>query len=488
MRKIVLKSFAMLCLLLISLFFTFGCNNGSSNTNATPNEYFTFNLLNDGTYEIGLNYDGDFDSIDDIPTELVLPSTYNKKAVTSIAEWGFKGYYTLTSVVIPDSIASIGMGAFAGCESLTNIKVSKNNEMLQSIDGNVYTKNGKTILQYAVGKKDSSFIIPEAVTAIGDGAFAGARFLTSVNIPDMVTTIGKYAFTECISLTSVKIPDRVTKIDNFAFNGCEALVSIEIGRNVANIGSGVFDQCFLLADVNVNYLNGVMKAIDGILYTKDGKRLWRCLPGVKGAISIPSGVEIIGDGAFYQCPYITSVEIPSGVNTIGDSAFWSCSALESVVIPNSVTSIGNYAFSGCTSLSSINIPNGLRVIAKGTFFGCRLLTSIEIPNGVTSIGEEAFIMCDGLIAIKIPNSVITIGARAFGYCFSLSGVVLPSSVQTIGVDAFVNCGDIYCESQSQPSGWNNDWVFNSSVYWYSETQPTEQGNYWHYVDDVLTKW
>ena len=467
MQKLLIKRLAMLCLICLSLCFAFGCDKGNGPVDVTPNEFFSFNLLDDDTYEIGFNYDGEFESIDDIPTELVLPSFYNNKAVTAIAEGGFEGYYTLTSVVIPDSITSIGMGAFGGCTSLTNIEVGKNNEMLQSIDGSVYSKNGKLLIQYAVGKKDSSFIIPEEVIAIGDGAFAGAAFLESVTIPDMLITIGKNAFTECVSLKHVTIPDRVSIIDDFAFHGCESLESIKLGRKVANVGSGVFDECFLLSEAEVHYLNSVIKAIDGVLYSKDGKNLWRCLPGVKGAITIPNGVEIIGDGAFYQCPYITSVTIPSGVESIGASAFWSCSSLESVEIPNSVTSIGNYAFSGCTSLNSVNIPNGLSEISKGMFFGCSSLTSIEIPSNVTLIREEAFIVCTGLESIVIPSSVTVVGRYAFHGCDKLN---------------------IYCEAQSQPSGWLEDWHWNKSPYWYSETQPITDGNYWHYVDGVPTKW
>ena len=106
MQKLLIKRLAMLCLICLSLCFAFGCDkgNGSVDVDVTPNEFFSFNLLDDDTYEIGFNYGGEWDSIDEIPTELVLPSSYNNKAVTAISEGGFEGYYTLTSVVIHDSI------------------------------------------------------------------------------------------------------------------------------------------------------------------------------------------------------------------------------------------------------------------------------------------------------------------------------------------------------------------------------------------------
>jgi hypothetical protein len=106
-------------------------------------------------------------------------------------------------VVIPDSVTSIGWNAFENCTSLTSITVSANNTAYQSIDGNLYSKDGKTLVQYAIGKTDTSFTIPNSVTSIGHDAFAHCTKLTSVVIPDSVTSIGYRAFYECTRLTRV---------------------------------------------------------------------------------------------------------------------------------------------------------------------------------------------------------------------------------------------------------------------------------------------
>jgi hypothetical protein len=105
--------------------------------------------------------------------------------------------------VIGDSVTSIGDGAFEYCTSLTSITVDLDNAAYKSIDGNLYTKDGKTLIQYAIGKTDTSFEIPDSVTSIGDDAFSSCDSLTSVVIGDSVTSIGDDAFWICRSLTSV---------------------------------------------------------------------------------------------------------------------------------------------------------------------------------------------------------------------------------------------------------------------------------------------
>ena len=96
-------------------------------------------------------------------------------------------------------ITSIGNEAFYRCNNLTSIVVEEEgNANYKSTNGILYSKDGTTLIQYPIGKKDTSFTIPDSVTTIGDYAFYNCESLTSVVIPDSVTTIGSFAFFDCV--------------------------------------------------------------------------------------------------------------------------------------------------------------------------------------------------------------------------------------------------------------------------------------------------
>ncbi len=216
--------------------------------------------------------------------DLVIPD-----GVTNIPSYAFS-CENLTSVVIPDSVTSIGDWAFYRCYSLTSITVDENNTAYKSIDGNLYAGDGKTLIQYAIGKTETSFTIPSSVTTIGDRAFYRCYSLTSVVIPDSVTTIGNYAFYNCDSLTSVVIPDSVTTIGAYAFYDCDSLTSVTIGNSVTTIGNYAFDDCTSLTSVTIG-----------------------------------NSVTTIGDYAFFGCDSLTSIKYRgtrAQWNAISEGYYW----------------------------------------------------------------------------------------------------------------------------------------------------------------------
>ena len=156
-------------------------------------------------------------------------------------------------------------------------------------------------------------------------------------------------------------------------------------------------------------------------------------------VSIPFGIESIGDGAFYNCTSLKSIIIPDSVENIGDNVFDGCTSLKSITIPDSVENIGNYVFFNCKSLNNITIPDLVKNIRNCVFARCISLENITIPDSVESIGDRAFEYCRSLESITIPDSVKSIGYYAFGKCTSLENIIIPDSVESIGDYAFCDC-------------------------------------------------
>ena len=120
----------------------------------------------------------------------------------------------------------------------------------------MYSKNGKTLIQYAIGKKGTSFIIPDIVTNIDSHAFSGCSSLTSITIPNGVTSIGSAAFSDCTSLESVTIPNSITSIGSSAFYNCKSIEKIEIPGSIIFIGNNAFEACTNLKSITFENSDG----------------------------------------------------------------------------------------------------------------------------------------------------------------------------------------------------------------------------------------
>ena len=242
------------------------------------------------------------------------------------------------------------------------------------------------------------------VTSIGEFAFQQCSGITSINIPNSVTSIQQGAFSNCSGLSSITIPSSVTSIENTAFWGCSGLTSINIPSSVTSIGVNVFYGCSGLTDITVDSSNPSFCSESGVLFNKDKTTLiYYPLGKTDSSYTIPDGVTVIEQYAFYCNSKLTSVTIPSSVTSIGESAFQHCTRLTSITIPNGVISIGNFAFGSCTGLKSITIPSSVTSIGESAFQFCSKLTIIYIPNGI-SIGLDAIPSTAGRITYTVDSS------------------------------------------------------------------------------------
>ena len=429
-------------------------------------------------------------------------------SVTSIGDDAFAYCDSLTSVVIGDVVTSIGDYAFRYCDSLTiycevasqpsgwvsswnysNRPVvwdCNNNDVAD--DGYIYVvidnlrygiKDGvATVVRQA--RNIQTATIPASitykgtaysVTSIGKYAFFNCRSLTSVVIGDSVTSIGWDAFEDCSSLTSVVIPDSVTSIGNYAFKYCSSLTSIVIPNGVTSIANYAFSGCSSLTI----YCEAVSKPSGWNSSWSYSNRpvVWDC-----------KNNDVADDGYIYVMIDNLRYCIKDGVATVVEQA----SNIQTATIPAGITykgtayritSIGDDAFAYCRSLTSVVIPDSVTSIGEEAFYYCSSLTSIEIPDSVTSIGDTAFYNCDSLTRVVIPDSVTSIGEEAFSSCYSLTRVVIGDSVTSIGEEAFSSCNSltsVYYKGTASDwakisIGSSNGYLTNAKRYYYSKSKP-----------------
>ena len=335
--------------------------------------------------------------------------------VTSIEKEAFYECKSLSSISIPEGMISIGKNVFVGCSSLKEIVVNKNNITYTSKNGMLYTKDMTKLICCPAGKT-GKISIPKGVTFIGSYAFSGCSNLSSISIPKGMTTIGSYAFYECKNLSSINMPTGMTTIGTYSFYGCSSLSSISIPKEATFIGASAFEGCKSLSSINipenvtsirayafegcsslkeivVSEKNKTYASENGILYTKDMKKLLCCPARKTGKINIPDSMIAISDYAFSGCNHLKEITVNKNnmSYTAKNGILYSkdmtklvrCPAGKTgkISIPDSVISIKPHAFSGCSSLSSISIPKGVTSIGNAAFSGCSKNLTLTIVKG-----------------------------------------------------------------------------------------------------------
>ena len=253
----------------------------------------------------------------------------------------------------------------------------------------------------------SEIVIPSSVTSIGDSAFSGCYSLSEIVIPSSVTNIGDWAFSGCDSLSEIVIPTSVTSIGDHAFSGCASLSEIVIPSSVTSIGDSAFSWCSSLKYISIPKSviclngnpfagwNGKLECLspnfvyeDDVLFNKDKSRIISFRNRNVKSYVIPSSVTSI-DRAFSWCRSLSEIVIPSSVTSIGDWAFYGCDSLLEIVIPSSVTSIGDCAFWDCYSLLEIVIPSSVTSIGDSAFNECKFTDNLK-QELISRFGDKIF--------------------------------------------------------------------------------------------------
>lgn len=403
--------------------------------------------------------------------DITIPTTLNGHTVVAIANEAFNnGHgYQVTSVVIPDSVTSLGAYAFANCEdialvtigtgmasigdevfynchSLTAVNVHASNTHYRSIGGVVYNET-LTELVYCPDKKTGAVVIPDTVTSvpwqafyerdelesvtigsgltsIGDYMFAYCESLTTVtfSLPSSVTSIGYESFFICSSLTSIDVPEGVIEIDYWAFRLCESLTNITLPDSLMSIGSEAFGSCSSLTEftipVNVTeFENSMLFGCTslGSIYVDEGNQNYSDHDGI---VYDRNGTTLV----CYPCGRTGAFTVPDGVTAIDKMAFGAAQGLTSITVNEDVTSIGTTAFYYCTNLTSATIPGSIVEFGDGLFAFCISLSSVTLADGIESLGNTTFYYCRNLTSVTIPASITDLGTATFFECNNLTSI------------------------------------------------------------------
>ncbi len=338
--------------------------------------------------------------------KLWVPSYIGDKPVTEIKTSAFEYKTDITKVVIPDTVTSIGKGAFKGCESIIDITLpfiglsvesTANEAVFGFIFGEITTVAKK---EAGTGTENKQFInrkLPLDTSAVWQ--YTCHDYYYYVSRYEGSYRLQSYYYYIPLTIKNVTITSQ-TEISVAAFNGCNFIESIKVPSSLAKIGEYAFNGCTSISKINS---------------------------------------EINGE-----------INIPQNVITISDYSFRNMESITNVVFSKSLTSIGDYAFSGCIGIRKINSnKNG----------------ELNLPIDVTTIGDYAFQNLELITAILVPDTVTNIGVGAFNGCNGIVDITLPyigKELDTTGKFAVFGCIFGYTNDGSKNSsvGSSNDYVNN----------------------------
>ena len=422
----------------------------------------------------------------EIPSVLIIPSTWKGIDVVEIAAGGFAGLSGVQNILLPDTIKKISAKAFNGCVEIESIDIGK---YVEDIAGSAFAgwNESQRINDYSGQIRANTlnncnariYATVKTETQIVSG-YTGMKNLYGITLNDNITAIEANAFSGCVNLAEFVLPSYVTTIGSLAFNDCTKIKSITLPKTLSTLADDAFTGWTSEQSIYDNSGKTLETKFDNSnarIYVKIPRELNKqkvtTIPANAGAgrgdiygLEIPDTVESIGDYAF-EGTSIEKIVIPATVKSLGLEVFkgWDDSqnveiiydgydssvsddglhtpftgtdAIFKVSIPDDVSEIKNDAFNGMSSLVEISIPDSVKTIGLYAFKGTSL-RDVSLGDGVTSIGCGSFMDCENLRSVDLGSKLTSIGKNAFENCTELSSLIIPRTVERIESSAFENC-------------------------------------------------
>ncbi len=291
--------------------------------------------------------------------------------VTKIGEYAFANCSKAKSIVLPDSVKTVGARAFLNCASLTSVHLAKT----------------VTLEDYAFASCNAltTLYFSPVLEKIGAYAFYNCNNLKNIGVFNQVKQLGEGAFSYCEAFTEFYFPSGITSIPEKLLFGNKNIKSIYIPDNITSVGANAFDGCSALSGLTISF-----------------------------------GVKSLGSYAFKNCKSLSTVSLPPTLNFMGEGVFYGCEELERVYFGNELTELPPYAFYGCVKIDSLALSGNIVKLAEAAFEGCSSLTNIVFSNGMREIGNKVFKDCVALKSLTLPDKLETIGYGVFAGCTALT--------------------------------------------------------------------
>ncbi len=374
---------------------------------------------------------------------LDLPET-----LSEIGRGAFSDCAALAAVSLPAGVSDVGAYAFSGCGALEDVTVPAGAFRLGAFvfsgtpwfdaqpEGIVYA--GNTACGYkGEFPEPYDLALREGCAGVADEAFFYLTELRSVLFPASVECVGERIFHGCKNLSTITV-DEENPVYRSAGN---CVIRRDTGTLVIGCGASEIPA------------DGTVAAVGPWAFA-------RC---AMESVSLPAGVETVGEGAFYQCEALRDVRLPESLAAIGESAFAGCVSLKTVRLPKDLRSLGERAFSGCGALESVSFPAGACEVARAAFedtawlarqpegpvYAGKILYTYKgaLPEGgaltlradCLGVAGAAFEGRSDLREIALQNRLAYVGAAAFSGCTGLARVTVGAGLRSIGAAAFAGC-------------------------------------------------
>lgn len=317
------------------------------------------------------------------------------KNVSSWADQIFFSCDKFDDLTILSETLNVGNNNLTTKSSLKEIKVNEDNNKYMVENGILFSKDGSKIYVYPTGKLGDTYTISNNIKEIGDYAFYNSD-LKFIDIPDTVERVGNSAFGFCSNLEKATINANI--LGRLTFYGSGKLEKVTIGKNVSSWLDQTFLSCNNLSDltilsdnlnvsnenlhtssslkeIKINEDNSKYMVKDGILFSKDGTKLYAYPTGKTGdTYTIPNNVKEIGQSAFYKCVNLKNINIPDTVESVENSAFGFCSNLEEITV--NANKLGRLTFYGSGKLEKVTIGSNVGSWSDQIFLSCNKIQSI----------------------------------------------------------------------------------------------------------------